>query len=100
MVLRGDLSLGAALAQCTHAAGESSRLAPELPDNTHAVVLRAEDEQALLRLDAELTARGIVHVCVREPDEPYCGQMTAIGVKPCLRESTLKRIMRGFPLFK
>jgi hypothetical protein len=88
-----------ALAQCTHAAGESAHRAPSLPADTHAVVLKAEDEQALLRLEAELRLRGTVHVGIREPDAPWLGALMAIGLQPCARDKALKRIMRDFPLY-
>lgn len=94
------MPVGVALAQCTHASGESARLAADLPPDTHAVVLRAEDEQALLRLETELQGRGIVHVSIRELDAPWEGALMAIGVKPMLRDKALKRIMRDFALYQ
>jgi hypothetical protein len=72
-----------------HAAGESARLAARLPPGTHAVVLGATGAQ-LLALERQLTAAGVPHAAIREPDSPYCGALLAIGVRPAPRAS-LKR---------
>jgi len=69
-----------------HAAGESARLASCLPHGTHAVVLGATGD-CLLALERELTAAGVVHAAVREPDPPYCGALLAIGLPPAPRAS-------------
>ena len=82
----------------THAAGESSP--GSLPHNTHAVVLHARDEVELLDLEAKLTAHGICLSAIREPDEPWNGQLMAIGLEPCLRTKQLRKLMGSFPLAK
>lgn len=93
------MPLGAIGAQLTHAAGESARLSPTLPDDTHAVVLQVEDEAALLRAHEALESIGALHVVVREPDPPFCGAATAIGVCPQPREN-LRSALRRYQLLK
>lgn len=79
--MRGDLpSIGIVCAQITHAAGESARLAPELPANTRAIVLAVADEQHLLAVEARLAAAGARYSLIREPDRPFNGAATALGV--------------------
>jgi hypothetical protein len=91
------MPFGAQLAQATHAAGESSRLAPDLPDNTHAVVLHASGEPELLALEQTLCGLGIPHRAIREPDAPYLGAITAIGVQPMGR-AVLRPLLSQLPL--
>lgn len=101
IVLRADLPLGVFTAQLTHAAGESARLA-DLPKNTHAVVLEAKDEAALLEIEACLTACGLPHAAIREPDAPYNGAITALGLAPLAPHQLTgeaKRMLRRLPLF-
>lgn len=92
VIVRGDMPLGDQLAQTTHAAGESAA-GREVPHDTHAVVLAARGEQELLAVHAELEAAGIWHTLVREPDAPYCGAATAIGIPPQER-APLRRLLR------
>lgn len=87
------------VAQTTHAAGESARLAAELPSDTHAVVVTVPDEAALLELGLRLASAGIAHVIVREPDSPFFGAATAIGICPQNRQP-LRRILSGLPLVR
>lgn len=83
----------------THAAGESAKLG-DLPDGTHAVVLHATDPEELLELKYWLIDAGIEFVCINEPDEPYCGDLMAIGIKPQPRTKKLKKLMQQFKLAK
>jgi peptidyl-tRNA hydrolase len=59
------------------------------------VVLGARNEQKLLRLQAQLRLANIPHVAIREPDAPFLGQLTAIGVVPAAREA-VARYFRDF----
>jgi peptidyl-tRNA hydrolase len=84
-------------AQITHAAGES---APRrLPAGTYAIVLAVDDATALEALSARLSAAGVRHTVIRENDEPYNGEATAIGVEPAQR-SILKRHFSSLPLLR
>jgi hypothetical protein len=98
VVVRQDVPLGVQLAQVTHAAGESSP-GCTLPKNTHAVVLHATEEQ-LLALEIRLHAAGLDFSAIREPDAPFNGAITAIGLAPQPRTQALKRLMSGFKLAK
>lgn len=65
-------------AQIVHAAGESAMF--QIPHNTNAVVLSVPDEMALSAIERQLSDDGIEHVAVREPDSPWNGALTAIGM--------------------
>jgi hypothetical protein len=82
-----------------HAAGESARLAPRLPPGTHAVVLGASSD-GLLALERELTAAGVPHVAVREPDPPYRGALLALGLAPAPRASLRRHLRKHHLLAK
>jgi hypothetical protein len=79
-----------------HAAGESSP--GNIPNNTNAVVLSVPDEPSLRQLERQLSAGGVPHVAVHEPDAPWDGAMTAIGFVPVSDRSALKRFLSKFPL--
>jgi Peptidyl-tRNA hydrolase PTH2 len=83
---------GVQLAQLTHAAGESV-VGRELPPDTHAVVLAAAGEDELLAISAALAQAGVEHVTIREPDPPYLGAATALGIPPQER-APLRRLLR------
>lgn len=70
-----------------------------LPENTHAVVLAVPDEPALLALADRLSRRGLVHKLIREPDEPFNGAATAIGVAPTFARREVRRVLSNLPLF-
>lgn len=91
------MPLGTIVAQTIHAAGESSP--GQLPENTYAVALAAENEEDLLVLEFKLKRAGIPHKTIREPDEPYLGAAMAIGIVPCGR-STVRKLLSRFPLIK
>lgn len=96
--MREDIPLGHQLAQVTHAAGESAKLG-ELPPGTHAVVLHAHPED-FVDFKYVLAREGIEFVLIQEPDEPYCGEIMAIGIKPQPRSKKLKKLMQHFKLAK
>ena len=87
-------------AQIAHASGESAWLfGASLPKNTFAVILQTPGEEGLLKLEQKLAKHGIEFCTIREPDEPFLGQMTAIGVKPMLR-SEIGKLLANYPLLK
>jgi hypothetical protein len=94
---RLDVPIGDLCAQLIHAAGESSP--GNLPPETRAVALGARSEFELLKLEQKLKKKNIPHVAIREPDEPFCGQLMAIGIAPCDR-SLVKKEVSNFPLLK
>jgi hypothetical protein len=96
IIIRKDIPIGHQFAQITHAAGESSP--GNLPSNTHAVVLYALDEQELLRLGENLQKEGFNFCLIREPDAPYNGAATAIGIKPQMRTKALRKITSNLKL--
>lgn len=57
-------------------------------------MLGIDGEQQLLELEQKLLAAGIRHTAIREPDAPFFGGMTAIGVAPQPRTPELKRITK------
>lgn len=82
------------LAQTVHAAGESaSRYGQALPPHTRAVALGAADEAALEEAAARLSDRQIPHVVIREPDAPFFGARTAIGVVPTADRASVKKAL-------
>lgn len=95
--MRADLPKGTAAAQLTHAAGMSFGPTP-LDATVHAVVLEVPDENALLELMPKLDSSGNSYVAFREPDPPYLGQVTAIGVRPTTDRSSLA-FLRSLPLY-
>lgn len=125
IVLRG-LTLGQTAAQVAHAAGESfylysgvaqlserrearkggaeveggnpsSGANSDAIDRTTAVILGARNAHRLERLARTLTAAGIPHVVIREPDAPFNGCATAVGLVPGDREK-LSAYVRDFHL--
>lgn len=59
---------------------------------TTVVILGARNENKLARLEARLLEHGIAHVAIREPDEPYNGQLMSIGLVPAVREQVLQYV--------
>lgn len=95
MIVRRDLPVGFLAAQIVHAAGESSP--GGLDPGTHAVVLSADAEQ-LAALERRLALEGIAHVAIREPDAPWCGALTAIGLAPITDRRPIRRLTSSLPL--
>lgn len=96
IVVREDLPLGFQAAQIVHAAGESSP--GNLNSGTNAVVLGVDSEAALYLLQRQLARAGVPHVAVTEPDTPWDGALTAIGIVPLADRSIVKPILSKLPL--
>lgn len=96
VIVRADLPQGVRLAQTIHAAGESVRF--PVVSGTHAYALEVPDERSLLELSQKLTAVGVNHRLIVEPDSPYCGQAMAIGVEPTRDRSKIRRLTSHLPL--
>jgi len=99
VVFRADLPPGFATAQVIHAAGESASLGDDgLPrDGTYAHALHVPDEASLLAISARLSARKIRHVVVYEPDAPWNGQATAIGIAPTRDKKSIDKVVSSLP---
>lgn len=98
MVVRSDLPRGFLAAQVVHAAGETSP--GGLPEGTHAVVLAVPDEVTLREVAASLDRADVAHKLITEPDAPWNGAATAIGVEPVEDRSDLRRVLGRLPLLK
>jgi hypothetical protein len=80
-----------------HAAGESA--GGPLPADTHAIALACRDEAHLLLWEERLREAGLPFLTIREPDAPYLGAATAIGLKPMPRTDNLRRLLGKLPLY-
>jgi peptidyl-tRNA hydrolase len=99
VIVRKDLPFGVALAQVVHASGESAQEV-KVPPNTHAVVLAVPDETALLAVEKRLQEASVDGVTsIREPDEPYLGQLMTIGIKPQPR-GKIRKLLSNLPLYR
>jgi hypothetical protein len=100
VVVRKDLPSGDQLANCAHAAGESSDPKPE--PGTTAVVLHAVDEQHLMIIRDRLIRSGLKHHCVIEcpDDEDYPSQLMSIGLCPTTDRAAVKKVLSSLPLAK
>lgn len=97
VILRDDLTPGQAIAQTIHAAGESN------PAGLHsyAVALSVPKEK-LKEIEQRLCETDINHVAVYEPDSPFDGEITAIGISPIFKSKNkdLRRIVSGLKLYR
>lgn len=71
----------------------------QLPEDTHAVVLTVEGEEELLRVSTMLNDESIPHRLIREPDAPFNGAATALGILPLPRER-VRRLLAKYPLLR
>ncbi len=97
VVTRTDLPIGFMAAQIVHAAGETA--GGPIPPETNAIVLAVADEASLRALSTRLTARGVEHHLVLEPDAPWNGQATALGIAPAPRDC-MRRHLSDIPLLR
>lgn len=96
-IIRADLPHRVQIAQTIHAAGESAQ-GMVVPPNTHAIAKQAANEEELLELEAKLILAGIEFVAIREPDEPWNGQLMVIGLKPQIRTKEIKKLLGRYKL--
>jgi peptidyl-tRNA hydrolase len=98
VVVRDDLPRGFLAAQVVHAAGESSP--GDLPHGTYAIVLAAASEAHLRHLAVELEQAGVPHTLITEPDAPWNGAATAIGLQPTQDRKLIASILGRLPTLK
>lgn len=97
VITRTDLPLGFMAAQIVHAAGETA--GGPIPPETNAIVLAVPDEASLRAIAERLTAKGLPHHLVSEPDAPWNGQATAIGI-PVGARNYLRPYLSDLPLLR
>lgn len=90
---------GVVAVQAAHAAAESIRSLPVDPE-TRCCVLVADTSGLLERLHEQLTAAGIDHVIIHEPDPPYDGAATAVGIAPVADRGALKPFVGHFKVLR
>lgn len=98
MVVRGDLSPGAQIAQACHGLREFTEHFPELDrrwykESNYIVVLNVDSEEHLLKLLDKLDERGVKYATFKEPDLE--DSLTCAVIEP---SQEAKRICRGLPL--
>jgi len=52
-----------------------------------------KDEEELRQVHRKLLERGLEHVPIHEPDPPYYGQLTAIGIPPLRDRKRIKPVL-------
>lgn len=97
VVVRANLPRGVMAAQIIHASGESST--GKLKPGTYAIALEAESSEHLGEISAKLKEAGVEHSRIIENQEPYDGELLAIGVRPGPREE-LRRYFSCLPLVR
>jgi hypothetical protein len=100
VIVRSDAPVGVQLAQTIHAAGCSAQLPEAVATSppTIAVALGASKHE-LETIARMLADSGVPHVVVCEPDEPWCGELMAIGVVPAPR-ALVRRFVAHLPLVR
>lgn len=96
IVTRRDLPRGFLAAQVAHAAGSYGKHPPE----THVVVLAVENEAELRRTAERLSSAGVGCLPIHEPDEPWSGQMTAIGCALVNDRQLVRKVVSSIPLLR
>lgn len=99
VIVRKDLPPGIQAAMIVHAAGESGAIRG-VPPHTHAVVLTVADEAALVELSRQMEGPWSL---ILESDEPYSGQLMAIGIAPSTAAELAPQALRALkqlPLLK
>lgn len=92
---------GVLACQAAHAAAEALIDGPA-PGDTHVVALVAETSAELETLSIALSAAGLHHVLIREPDEPYFSAATAVGTRviEARERQTFKPLFVAFKLLR
>lgn len=94
-MVRSDLPLGFLAAQVAHAAGESSL---GVKPGTNVVVLAVPSEGALYAVYNRLVMASVRCTLITEPDPPWNGAATAIGLEPVADRKPLRRVLQHLPL--
>ena len=89
---------GVLAAQVAHAAAEAIRDAP-ISSRTHVCVLEAGSSAELQTLSIMLREASVHHALICEPDPPYNGAATALGVEP-QDKALVEQYFVGYPLLK
>lgn len=89
---------GVTAVHAAHAAAESIRGLPVPPD-TIVCVLVAETSADLEELAGRLNNSGIRNIVIYEPDAPYNGAATAVGIEPTDRERVRSHVA-AFKVFR
>lgn len=89
---------GVTAVQAAHAAAESIRSLPVSPE-TVVCALVAEKSEDLEQLAHQLKQAGIHHVLIHEPDAPYNGAATAVGIAP-MERVLAQGFVSGFKVFR
>jgi hypothetical protein len=71
-----------------------------LAPGTIAVALAARDEAELRAIELELSARGIPHRAIREPDPPWNGALMAIGIEPLADRAAVRPVTGRLQLLR
>ncbi len=87
------MKLGNLCAQLAHAAGQSG-------SGHYCVVLAAKSESHLLKIEKQLKINNIEHISIREPDPPFNGSITAIGLFPINDRKSVRQITKKLHLVK
>jgi hypothetical protein len=105
-VVRRDLPPMRMIIDVGHGCGESFYLFATLglaprgfnPDRTTLIVKGARNMPKLEKLERALKADNIPHIAVREPDEPWFGQLMAVVLVPGTKEAYSKYLRDYQPL--
>lgn len=87
------MKLGNLCAQLAHAAGQSG-------SGHFCIVLEAKSQSHLLKIEKQLISNNIEHIAIREPDPPFNGSITAIGLFPIVDRKSVSYITKKLCLLK
>ena len=96
--MRSDLSRGQLAAQLVHAIGES--VSDTVPEGTYAIVLAVPNIKGLLEIRRALEDADISHKLICEPDSPFNGAPTCIGISPTTDRKRIRKVLGRLPLLK
>lgn len=103
IVVKDTNQRGVLACQAAHAAGESMVLAHPNgydPSRIHVVLLVAKSSQELEDLGTTLQCESIPHIVIREPDAPYNGVATAVGISPTTDRERVRPFVNSFKVLR
>lgn len=104
IVVKDSNQRGVIACQAAHAAGESMALrngsADWTPSDVNIVLLVAKDSAALEDLGRALEGASLPHVVIREPDPPYNGVATAVGIAPTRDRESVRKHVEHFKVLR